>query len=173
MNKKKVVLLIAHEGYQQVEYGIPREILASENIDVITASDQSGTATAKDHSTTIVDMTIEQINPMLIDGLFIIGGPGALECLDKPAVHALLQQMKALNKPFGAICVSPRILANAEVLAGKKATGWDDDNKLAAFFKSHDVIYENHHVVIDRNIVTATGPEAAQSFAQAILKVLS
>ncbi len=173
MHRKKVVLLIAHEGYQQVEYGIPREILASENIDVITASDQSGTATAKDSSTTVVDLTIEQLNAMQIDGLFIIGGPGALDCLDTPAVHSLLQQLMALKKPYGAICISTRILAHAEVLAGKKATGWDEDDELTKIFASHDVIYEKHPVVIDGNVITATGPDAAQAFAQAILKVVA
>lgn len=172
MNKKKVVLLIAHEGYQQVEYGVTHEILASENIHVITASNQSGTAIAKDLSSTVVDLTVEQINAMHIDGLFIIGGPGALDCLDTHAVHTLLQQMMALKKPYGAICIAPRILVNANVLAGKKATGWDEDNNLAKIFASHDVVYEHHPVVIDGNVVTAIGPEAAQAFAQAILKVV-
>lgn len=172
MHNKKIALVIAHEGYQQVEYGIPLEILASENIDVVTASDQSGTATAKDSSTTVVDLMVEQLNPMQLDGVFLIGGSGALECLNKHAVHTLLQQMMALKKPYGAICISPRILAEAGVLTGKKATGWDEDHKLAEIFAAHKVTYEHHPVVIDGNVVTATGPEAAQAFAQGILKVV-
>ena len=39
---KKVILLIAHEGYQQIEYGVTREILASNNVTIITASDEAG-----------------------------------------------------------------------------------------------------------------------------------
>jgi putative intracellular protease/amidase len=172
MNKKKVVLVVAHEGYQQIEYGVTREILASENVEVLTASDQAGVAQAKDSSSTTVDLTIAQINPTQIDGLFLIGGPGALECLDKPEVHTLLQQMMALKKPYGSICISSRILAHAEVLAGKKATGWDGDGALEDIFKNHAVTYVKEPAVTDGIVVTATGPDAAQAFAQAILKVL-
>ncbi len=171
--KKNIILLIAHEGYQQVEYGVTREILASEsNIHLITASDEAGTALAKDCSSSVVDITVEQIKPTECDGLFIIGGPGALACLDTKPVHALLEQMMALGKPYGAICISSRILAAAGVLGGKKATGWDDDKKLAGIFKKHGVTYVEQPVVVDGTVVTATGPEAAQSFAQAILKVV-
>jgi protease I len=172
MTKKKIVLLIAHEGYQQIEYGVTREILASENVEVLTASDEAGVAIAKDSSSTTVDLTIDQINPTHIDGLFLIGGPGALEYLNTPYVHTLLQQMMALKKPYGSICISSRILAQAQVLANKRATGWDDDGKLEEIFKSHGVMYERHPSVIDGLVVTATGPEAAQAFAQGILKVL-
>ncbi len=173
MTKKTVVLLIAHEGYHQIEYGVTREILASDsNLTVLTASDEAGVAIAKDSSSTTVDLTIEQINPTTIDGLFLIGGPGAMTCLDKPEVYTLLQQMMALKKPYGAICISPRILAKANVLGGKKATGWDDDNKLEDIFKSYAVVKVDQPVVTDGNVVTATGPDAAQGFAQAILRVL-
>ena len=80
--------------------------------------------------------------------------------------------MKLLKKPYGAICISSRILAAAGVLSGKKATGWDDDNKLAHIFKKHNVEYIKESIVIDENVVTAIGPSAAQEFAQGILKVL-
>lgn len=172
MKQKKVVLLIAHDGYQQVEYGVTREILASENIEVITASDEAGVAFAKDSSSTTVDITVQQILPMEIDGLFLVGGPGALTCLDTETVHHLLQNMMALNKPYGAICIATRILATAQVLGGKHATGWNEDHKLEALYKSHAVTYLPEPVVIDHMVVTATGPDAAQAFAQAILKVL-
>ncbi len=171
--KKNVVLLVAHEGYQQIEYGVTREILASTtNVTVLTASDEAGTAIAKDSSSSVVDLTVEQIKPTEIDGLFLIGGPGALQCLDTPQVHTLLEQLMALQKPYGAICISSRILAAAGVLGGKKATGWNEDHKLEGIYKKHGVTYVKEPVVIDGNVVTATGPEAAQSFAQAILKVI-
>lgn len=171
--KKNVILLIAHEGYQQIEYGVTYEILASNAaLNVITASDEAGTALAKDSSSSTVDMTVEQIKPTECDGLFLIGGPGALDCLNTPQVHTLLQQMMALGKPYGSICISSRILAQAGVLGKKKATGWDGDHKLEGIYKKYGVTYVHQPVVIDGNVVTAEGPEAAQSFAQAILKVL-
>ncbi|MBA2307564.1 DJ-1/PfpI family protein [Candidatus Dependentiae bacterium] len=173
MTQPTIILLVAHEGYQQIEYGVTAEILKSSNVKVLTASDQDGYATAKDSSSTTVDLTVNHINPTLYDGLFLIGGPGALEWLNTPIVHDLLEQMMALKKPYGAICISSRILAEANVLGGKKATGWDDDNALEDIFKAHAVIYEKQPVVTDGNVVTAVGPTAAQGFAQAILQVLA
>jgi protein deglycase len=172
MPKKVVVLLIAHQGYQPVEYGMTHDVLTSANVNVVTASDQPGVATATDGSTTPVDITLNQINPVEYNGLFIIGGQGTLTCLDNSIVHTLLQQMLALKKPYGAICIAPRILAKAEVLARKKATGWNKDNELDNIFKHHDVTYIRQPVVTDGQVVTATGPSDAGDFAQAILKVL-
>lgn len=170
---KKIGLVIASQGYQPTEYGVPYEMLSSNGIKVITISDSLGTATAKDLTTTTVDVSLDQVDTTAYDGIFLIGGPGALEHLDTPRVHDIMQQMQALNKPYGAICISSRILAHAGVLKHKKATGWNDDNELQEIFKRSQVEYVQKPVVIDGKIVTATGPEAAQEFALGILQVLN
>ena len=81
--------------------------------------------------------------------------------------------MMALNKPLGSICISSRILAKAGVLGGKKATGWDGDDKLNGIFNEHAVNYTREPVTTDGSIVTATDPRAAERFGQSIVKVLS
>ncbi len=174
MELKKIVLLVAHDGYQPIEYGVTKEILShNPAITVLTASNKPGEATAADESTTTVDLTVQEINPKEIDGLFLIGGPGALEGLDTPDVYALLQEMMSLDKPFGSICISSRILAKAGVLGGKKATGWDGDDELNGIFSEHAVTYTREPVTTDGTIVTATDPKAAERFGQSIIKVLS
>ena len=172
MTSVKVILLVAHEGYQPIEYGVTKEILKEAGMLVLTASDKQGTASSNNSSTTHVDLTCDEIDPEKIDGLFIIGGPGALEYLDTPLVHSLVQEMMSLGKPYGAICIAPRILAKAGVLGGKKATGWDDDKQLAALFQEHAVTYKHEAVTVDGVIVTATNPAAAEGFGKAIVRVL-
>lgn len=171
---KKIGLVVASQGYQPTEYGLPKEILSNNGIKVITISDQPTIAIAKDNSTTDVDITLSQVIALDFDGIFLIGGPGALEHLNTPKMHEILQQMEVLNKPYGAICISPRILAEANVLNYKKATGWDEDLKLDSIFKKHNVKYEkNKPVVIDGNVITATGPDAAEEFGLSILRLLN
>jgi protease I len=171
--KLTIVLLIAHNGFQAKEYSGTKAALSQlKSVHVLTASDKAGKATAHDASTVPVDLTIDKIDPTKIDGLFLIGGPDALTWLDTPQVHALLQKMKELHKPYGSICISSRILAKAGVLTGKKATGWDGDNKLAQIFKTHSVTYTREPVTTDGNIVTATGPSAADQFGKSIVTVL-
>ncbi len=169
---KKVGLIIASQGYQPIEYGVPEEMLTSDGIKVITISDKAGVAIAKDNSTADVDMTVDQVDTTHFDGIFIIGGPGALEFLNTPRVHDIVLQMRTLNKGYGAICVSSRILAEAGALKGKKATGWNQDHKLEDIFKQYGVTYVKNDVVVDGKVVTATGPHAAQEFALAIIQAI-
>lgn len=168
----KIALLVASMGYQPMEYNVPLNFLKENGIQVITASDKPGTAKSSHLGTTSVDMTIDQLNPQELDGLFLVGGPGALHYLNNKKVHTLLQTMQKLKKPIGAICISPRILATSGVLNNKNATGWNDDQKLPDIFKQHHVNFMQKDVVVDGNIVTANGPLAAQEFAQEILKIL-
>jgi protease I len=171
---KTAVLVIAHRNYQPVEYNDTKRLLEQAGITVITASNKAGTAIGDDGSQTTVDKTVAELKPSMYDGIFFIGGSGALSNLDNNTSYSILKKTAAEGKPFGAICISPRILAKAGVLKGKKATGWNSDNQLAKIFPRYDVEYirKNVGTVIDGNIITATCPLAAQDFAQGIINLL-
>lgn len=173
MSKEKVILLVvAFHNYQPIEYGDTKQVLASAGLLVKTASDQMGTATTKDGSTTSVDIVLSDVNPADYAGVFFIGGPGALEHLDTQESNRILNEAMLAQMPYGAICIAPRILAKANVLTGKKATGWDDDGKLAEIFAQNNVEYVREPVVVDGNVVTANGPGAAREFGEAIAHLL-
>lgn len=170
---QKIVLVIAFNGYQQVEYGIPKKLLLAAGFDVITASNKSGAAVAKDGSSTVVDITIDAINPADYAGIFFIGGPGALESLDNNKSYELLRKAKLLHITLGAICISTRILAKSGILNGVKATGWNGDKELKDIFSQHGALYADTQMVVeDRGIITATGPESAEKFAKKIIDVI-
>lgn len=168
-----IVLIVAAVGFQPIEYQHTKEALEAGGLTVITASDGSGTAKASDGTQIPVDFTLADINLKQYDGIFLIGGPGALEHLDNKTVIKLFQKATKRNLPRGAICISPRILAKAGILTGFHATGWSDDHKLAGIFAEHGVTAElTKPVVTDGRVVTATGPRAATQFGQAIVKVV-
>ncbi len=170
---KKILLVVAGTGYQQTEYGVPKKILEDAGFVVHTASDIPKQATAKDGSMTLVDITLPKINADDYDGIFFIGGPGAINHLDNQESNRILNEIMILDRPYGAICIAPRILAKAHVLVGKKATGWNEDGKLEEIFRSNNVEYLSQAVVVDGNTVTASGPEAATEFGQAIITLLT
>jgi protease I len=172
---KHILLVIAHTGYQPIEYSKPLELLKKAGAHVSTASNKPQQATASDKSRANVDVTLENIDVNKYDGIFFIGGPDALENLDNPESYRILRETAANNIAFGAICISPRILAKAGVLKDKKATGWDEDqnNPLAQVFNQHRVTYVQKGVVIDGNIVTAQGPHYATEFGQAIISLFA
>lgn len=167
-----IVMLIASQGYQPIEYAIPKKILEQAGFMVTTASDKGDQAVAADNSTTRVDITFNNIIIDHFSAIILVGGPGALEHLDNPTVHALIKTAQRSKKLIGAICISPRILAKTGILKGKRATGWDGDGELDAFFKQYGVIYEHRPVVIDGSIITATGPSAAQEFGTKMVERL-
>lgn len=159
---KKVLLIIASEGYQPAEYGEPKRILKEAGFEVVTGSDKLG----------IARVLIKDIDVENYDALFFIGGPGALEHLDNEDSYGLLRAWQKSDKPYGAICISPRILAKAGVLKNKKATGWDGDGELAGIFKQCGVEYIREDVVAEGNVITASGPAAAEEFGRRIVELL-
>lgn len=171
---KKVVLIVASEGYQPLEYEITKNELEANDIEVLTASDRAGGAVATDGSTTPVDFTIDQLNVGSYHGIFFIGGSGALDCLDHSTSYHLIAQAKDRKVPYGAICIATRILAKAGGLTGKKATGWDGDHALEVIYKLNGVTYEEgKEMVVDGLVVTAAGPKSAKEFSQGIIRVLT
>jgi protease I len=169
---KKVVFVVASEGYQPVEYNLPKKLLEQADITVLTASNKLAPAIAKDGSTTPVDYLIKNIPIDAINGLFIVGGPGTMENINIPDLHRVLKEAAIKKKKIGAICIAPRILAQAGILTNKQATGWDEDNELTGIFKKYNVHYKQQDVVRDENIITATGPEAAREYGEQIISIL-
>lgn len=176
MIAKTVLLIIGAQGYQPLEYGVTRDVLEKAGIKVVVASDKTGTAcsmyTDGPYSTAPVDILLSDVKAQDYDGIFIVGG-AVLKALDTQTVHTLVQEIYKLNRPVGAICISPRILAKAKILEGKSATGWNDDGLLNAIFKMYHVNYVQKPVVVDGKIITANGPQAAQEFGNAIIKILN
>lgn len=169
---KKVVFVVANEGYQPVEYAVPKKLLEQAGITVLTASDASAPAIAKDGSTTPVELLVQNIPVNDIDGLFIVGGPGAMDHLNTPAMHKIIKEAQEQKIALGAICVSPRILAEAGALRDKQATGWNGDNELHGIFKKYGVHYKAQDVVRDENMLTATGPDAAREYGEQIISMI-
>lgn len=169
---KKVLLVIAGHGFQTREYHDTKKEIEAAGIKVVTISDVEHEAFDHKGNAVPVDFVINKVHPRDYDGIFLIGGPGAPEHLNTPELHKLAAEFFALGKPYGAICISPRILAQADLLQGKKATSWDGDGNAKAFFEERKVQFVDEPVVVDGLVVTANGPEASQNFGKAIVELI-
>jgi len=166
---KKVAMFIAFSGFRDEEYAEPKKILEENGIKVDTISTQKGKATGKIKITADVDETIDRINPDDYDLIALVGGPGALKELDNKKIHRILSDFHYKGKPIAAICISPVILAHAGLLRNKKATVWIDGKDELI---KNGANYTGAIVEMDSNIITASGPAAAQRFAIEIIKAL-
>lgn len=167
-----VLLLIAQDGFQTKEYHEPKRILSAFGHHVTTASNEAGEAISNTGERVSVDIALRDTVGASYDAVFVVGGPGALKYLDNPETVRIIREAAAAGKPHGAICISPRILAAAGLLKGKRATGWDGDGKLSDIFNTHEVIYEHAPVVVDGKVITADGPASAERFGEAIHSAL-
>ena len=166
---KKIAMFIAFQGFRDEEYTEPKKILEAGGHKVVTVSTAKGLARGKFRATAGVDKTIGEIIPAEYDALTLVGGPGALEHLDTPEVHALFRTAVGLGKIIGAICISPVVLAHAGLLRGKKTASWPDG---AVEVEKGGGIFTGAEVEIDGKLITANGPLPAKKYGQALLEAL-
>lgn len=169
----KALFIIAPEGYQEFEYGVPKGILEAAGIEVITASKKKGLCRGSFGGMAKASLSLREVQMSDYDALVFIGGSGAAVYLNDEKALTIARQALALGKVLAAICFGPMILASAGVLKGKKATVWNNDGKLRASFEQYGVKYTGEAVSWDGNIITANGPPAAKEFGRKILEFLT
>jgi len=171
---KKIAVIIAFRDFRDEEYFVPKEILKSAGFEITTVSTEKGLAMGAEGGEVEIGILLEDLNPADFDAVVFIGGPGALKHLDNENSYKIARDAVSRDKLLAAICITPVILAKAGVLMGKKAVVWSstmDKSAIKVLEKNH-VSYLKDPVVIDGKIITASGPEAARSFAEAIITAL-
>ncbi|MFH1562812.1 MAG: DJ-1/PfpI family protein [Nitrospirota bacterium] len=170
LKSKKVLMIIASSNFRDEEYLVPQGIFKSQGIEVVTASSSLGTSRGVLGVKVKPDIIITAVKVADYDAVIFVGGNGSSEYWESKTAHNIAQEAVAQNKVLAAICIAPVILANANVLKGKKATVFvSETGKL----KAKGVNYTGADVQIDGNIVTGNGPQAAEKFAQSIVNLLN
>ena len=164
---KTALMLLAPTNFRDEEYYETREVLEKKKIKIVTAS-VSQVAESKQGKHEEVDLIIHEIED-LYDALILVGGGGSRAYYEDMDVLELAQKYVAEKKIVGAICAAPGILAHAGLLEGKKAISTEDDRPLLES-KGAKLVLED--VVVDGNIITASGPPASKAFGEAIAKKL-
>jgi len=166
---KKIAMFIAFQGFRDEEYTEPKKILEAAGHKVDTVSTAKGEARGKFRVTAQVDKTVDEINPADYDALTLVGGPGALEHLDTPKVHAIFKKAMELGKLVGSICISPVSLAHAGLLNGKRVTCFPDG---ASEVEKGGATYTGAELEIDGKLITASGPVPAKKYGAALVEAL-
>ena len=167
---KKILMVIAKIRFRDEEYLEPRKVLESEGASITVASSSRDIATGMLGAKVIPDLLIDDAKEADYDGIVFVGGGGASEYFDSPVAHRLAQRFFSHGKLTAAICIAPATLANAGLLAGKRSTSFPSSLPI---LKAKGAVLSRENVVVDGNIVTAIGPEAATSFGEKLVNVLA
>ncbi len=172
LGNTKVQLVAAQEGFRDEELFVPEDVFSDAGAFVDIASNSTLTAHGMLGGEVDPDLAIFKIDVDTIDALVIAGGKGSPQYLwSNPELLEKVREAYAKGKIVGAICMSGVVLAQAGILKGKHATVFPDPVALAEY-KKHEVVYEDVGVAVDGNVVTASGPDNARPFAEAILEML-
>lgn len=169
-----VILVIAFADFRDEEFFVTKEIIEAHGNKVLVASDTLGSASSVEGSDVWVDLAVDKLEVEKYDAIIFIGGPGTLQRLDNKDSYNVAQAALRAGKIIGAICIAPVILAKSGVLKGKKATVWTTrlDKSAVKILKENEAEFEDNDIVVDGNIITASGPKAAKAFAETIVQHL-
>lgn len=96
MVSKKVVFVVAPEGFNGNELFKPKAILEERGIQVTVASTKIGECQSMKGTKVKSTVSIKELSPKDYDGIIVVGGSGALRYLSKNA--DLISLLKAFNK---------------------------------------------------------------------------
>ena len=165
------ILIMATDGFEESELFGPRAILKQRGAEVLLASPSSTPiqATVRDDPGRTIkpDLTIAEAKVENFDALILPGGvinPDALRT-NRFAVD-LVRAFVAAKKPVAAICHGPWLLVEADVLAGRVATGW---KSIRTDLRNAGAVVSDDRVVSDGKLITAQAPEDVDAFTEALI----
>lgn len=178
---KKVLLFLA-QGFEAYEasaftdvFGWSRES-GLEFVDMITTALRP---TIKCYWNLIVqpEMAFDQINVDDFDALAIPGGAGDAgfyeDAYDERFLD-LIREFDKKGKHIAAICVGALPIGKAGVLKNRNATTWDlNDGARRKQLANFGANVLDKQMVVDKNIVTSTGPATSIDVAFQLLEMLT
>jgi len=169
LNGKKVLMIIAAEGFQDQEFAQPYNLLTGLGAAVKVACSRKDKATGIFGREVKPDLSLDECRVDDYDAVVFIGGPGASEYFNNAQAQTIARDAVSKGKVLGAICIAPATLANAGVLKGRKATSFpSEQNRLA----ENGAQLVKQSVVVDGKLVTAVGPQAAKEFAETLARLM-
>ncbi len=168
------VLIVATDGFEELELFGPLQILRDRGAEVKLASPDLKPIQATVHDdpgkTIRPDLTIEDVRVEDYDALILPGGvrnPDQLRT-NKAAIE-LIRAFADAGKPVAAICHGPWLLVEADLLRGRTATSWPS---IRTDMKNAGAIVVDQPAVTDGNIVTSRNPDDVPAFTEAVIVLI-
>jgi 4-methyl-5(b-hydroxyethyl)-thiazole monophosphate biosynthesis len=123
------------------------------------------------------ELEFERVNIQDFDAIAIAGGfemAGFYEDAYDERLLNLIREFDNAGKIIAAICVSALPVGKSGVLKGRKATTYDLlDGIRRKQLSDFGAIVQDERIVIDKNIITSTGPSTALNVAFILLEMLT
>lgn len=176
LSGKKVAILAA-SGVEQVELVEPRKAVEDADATTMLLSVDAGVKDGRVQAmnsdinpadTFPVDALVGEVSVDDFDALVLPGGavnPDKLR-LDDAAV-AFVREFVESGKPVGAICHAPWTLVEADVVRGRRVTGYPS---VRTDLRNAGATVVDEEVVTDQGLVTSRGPDDLSAFCSKIVE---
>jgi protease I len=173
---KKMAILLAPVGTEQVEFEESKKAVESEGATVDVVGLQTGDAQTMNSDvnpgdTFTVEKTFSEVSADEYDGLVVPGGTVGADKLrgsDEAVsfVHSFFDQAK----PVGVICHGPWTLVEADVVKERTLTSYPT---LKTDIRNAGGNWVDEEVVVDQGLVTSRNPDDVPAFCAKIVEEFS
>jgi protease I len=163
---KKIAILVANEGVEQIELTSPRDALGEAGAELDLIAPEEGEIQAFNHldkgDTFTPDKGVGDADPDDYDGLVLPGGVANPDQLrtNTDAIQFVRAFFEA-RKPVGAICHAPWTLINAGVVDGRTLTSWPS---LQTDLRNAGAEWVDEEVHVDQGLVSSRKPDDLEAF---------
>ena len=163
---KKTVAILATNGFEESELREPKMALENAGAEVHIVSLESGEikgwADGNWSNSYTVDKTLNEVSQDDYNALVLPGGQINPDILRKePKAVRFVRSFFDHHKPVAAICHAPWLLAEADVLEGRKITSYGSIKTDMINAGAH---WSDEEVVCDSGLVTSRSPEDLPAF---------
>jgi protease I len=157
--------------FEDSEYVEPVKAFKEAGHDVVDVGlEENGTVKGKKRRTAVrINTKIGRVSPDDFDALLIPGGysPDKLRAHEEAVVFA--RDFVESGKPVFAICHAPQLLITADILKGRKVTGW---KSITQDIRNAGAEFIDQQVVRDGNLISSREPGDLPAFIGAALEML-
>jgi protease I len=172
---KRVAILVANEGVEQIELTSPLEAIREAGAEVDLLAPEDDQIQAFNHldkgDTFSPDKTVADADVEDYDGLVLPGGVANPDQLrtDSDAVDFVRSFFES-GKPVGVICHGPWTLIEAGVVDGRTLTSWPS---LETDLRNAGADWVDEEVHVDQGLVTSRKPDDLDAFNAKVVEEIS
>ena len=168
MKDKHVGIFVENE-YQELEFWYPYLRLQEEGIKPVIIANEKKTYKSKLGYPVEADTAAQDVVQKKFDAVIIPGGyaPDKMRC--HKDMLRLVKDTHDRGAIIAAICHAGWVLVSANILSGKKVTGY---HSIKDDLVNAGAEYVDEPVVVDKSMITSRQPEDLPVFCKAIIELL-
>jgi protease I len=169
---KRVAILTANEGVEQVEYYEPRKALENAGATVELIAPEKGDVQLFEHldkaDTVHADNAVSDVDADDFDALMLPGGVANPDNLrTEPEAITFVQGFVNAGKPIAAICHAPWTLVEADAVKGRTLTSYPS---VKTDIRNAGGEWVDEEVVVDQGLVTSRNPDDLPAFCDKMVE---